>query len=128
MGVGSKGSPTYSSGRLLANVEKLGGDVSLSTIGRLGGHVSTKVQRVTSSDPKETAKKYWAALKAHADKEVALSNVSGGWRVEFGKHSHVTYRPKSSSKDESPSITINDKGPNWFIYKIHFVKPRSEKN
>ena len=62
MGVGSKGSPTYSSGRLLANVEKLGGDVSLSTIGRLGGHVSTKVQRYIER-PKRNCKEVLGGSK-----------------------------------------------------------------
>jgi|GEM_PF-1256490 len=126
MGVGSKGAPTYSSGRLLANVEKLGSEVKLSAKGKLGKHSSSKVQHVVSDDPKGTAIKYWEILKTNADKERPLAKVPGGRRVEFGKFSHVTYRPKSSSKDKSPSITINDKGPNGFIYKIHFVKPKPE--
>ncbi len=122
MGVGSVGSLVYSSKRVLDNVENLGREFTLSPSGRFGVQGENEPRIVKSAKPQVAAERFWEVLKKGADTVSVKEGKNSEVKIAtFGKYSFITYRPVTSSKDGSPGIAINDRGPSGFIYNLHFV-------
>ncbi|CAB4559880.1 unannotated protein [freshwater metagenome] len=117
---GSRSTPSNSTERLAANLNKLKNDVPLTP----GGYFGSKgngARLISSTNPQKAASDFWNKARVGGIEVKIAEGVTGAL---FADNSMIVFRPQSSVKD-SPVIEFNLKNSHSGVapkFKIHFVK------